>query len=203
MLKSLTKPTKLIILPLALAAILSAPLSAQEATKTPLESSEKATSYTLSPASHIGFKTKKLGFVNVEGVFKKFSGSLKLDSNNKILALSGEVIIDSIFSNSAKRDKHLLEEDYFNAPAFPKGHFEMRSYNIISQDEKSTKAQITGNLTLHGITREIVFQSELIANPSDITLNLESKTNIKDFNMQGSKIASDDVEIIIKTKWVK
>ena len=48
----------------------------------------------LSEDSHIGFKATKFGFVSIDGVFKDFSGNLKLDTTNNIINLSGEVKIE-------------------------------------------------------------------------------------------------------------
>ena len=71
-----------------------------------------------SPQSHIGFEVKKFGVKTIKGHFKDFSGKLTL-TDKAITALSGEMRIESIFTDSTKRDEHLQEEDFLDSAKFP------------------------------------------------------------------------------------
>ncbi|MWV63089.1 hypothetical protein DCO58_00710 [Helicobacter saguini] len=157
-----------------------------------LDSNMQGKMYKIKKDSIIAFSTKKFGFVGVDGIFRRFGGLLMLSESGEILQLVGEIAIDSVFSDSDGRDKHLLNSDYFDSEKFPRGSFKMRSFN-------AENAELKGILTLHGISREIVFKSNL--DSKNLTLNLESQINIKDFNMKGSSMSSDKVKIIIETKW--
>ncbi|MCX2717057.1 YceI family protein [Helicobacter sp. MIT 21-1697] len=155
----------------------------------------------LSEDSHIGFKATKFGFISVDGIFKDFSGNLSLDAAHNITALSGEVKIISVFTDSKKRDAHLLESDFLDAKAYPTSRFVMTKYEVL-EGAQSNKARgkVYGNLTLHGVTLPLVFDSLLVIE-SNTTLELKGELNIKDFGMQGSKMNSDKIELHIKTLW--
>ena len=78
-----------------------------------------ARDYSVREDSKIGFSVGKFLVLNVEGRFQKFSGTLTLDAQNQITALSGEVAIDSVTTENAKRDAHLLAPDFLDAANFP------------------------------------------------------------------------------------
>lgn len=86
-----------------------------------------AKTYTLHTDSHIGFAVKKFGMMTINGVFQESSGTLELD-NSTIKSLKGEVVITSVFTDSAKRDAHLLKADFLDSKLAPKGYFVMKSY---------------------------------------------------------------------------
>ena len=65
--------------------------------------------------SNVGFKVKHLMISNVNGKFDKFSGKFEYDEKTKTLkSLSGEVSVDSINTEDAKRDAHLKSADFFD-----------------------------------------------------------------------------------------
>ncbi|RDU62066.1 hypothetical protein CQA53_09620 [Helicobacter didelphidarum] len=164
--------------------------------------SVSAKEFHLKNDSHIGFRIKKMGFMNVKGHFKQFSGTLNLESPHNIKSLQGEIVIDSVFSDSKKRDKHLLEADYFNASVNPKGIFVMTSYEINSTEERLYRGTMRANLTLNGVEKNIAFDYSLdISDATMPKLTLESKLNIKDFGMKGSGMHSDEAMIEIETLW--
>lgn len=159
-----------------------------------------AKDYTLDSRSHIGFKVKKFGVMSVEGVFKQSSGNLTLEGD-VIKRLKGEIIIKSVFTDSQKRDKHLLESDFLDEARFAKGEFIMTDYQEQSRTQESIKGQVIGNLTLHGISQPVVFESIIENIQANPTINLTSEINIKDFDIQGSMMNSDKVSITLKTIW--
>lgn len=159
-----------------------------------------AKDYTLDRSSYIGFKVKKFGILSVEGVFKQTSGNLVLE-NDVIKHLKGEIIIKSVFTDNQKRDKHLLESDFFDEARFAKGEFVMTNYEEQSRTQESIKGRAIGNLTLHGVSRQVVFESVLGNLSTNPTLNLTSEINIKDFHIEGSAMNGDKVLITIKTIW--
>ena len=150
--------------------------------------------------SHIGFEVKKFGLMNVKGHFKEFSGELSLDENGQISALKGEVATHSVFSDSAKRDKHLLESDFLDASAFPKMNLQMIRYTAQSQDDKTTKGTIIAKLQIRDKTKEVEFES-LLSQDNEISLELRGVINIKDFGIDGSMMNSNTVRIILQTRW--
>lgn len=118
-----------------------------------------------------------------------------------IKRLKGEIIIKSVFTDSAKRDKHILESDFLDEAKFAKGEFVMTSYEEQTRTQDSIKGKVVGSLTLHGVSRQVVFESALENPSSNPIINLTGEINIKDFGIQGSAMNSDKVSIILQTMW--
>ena len=107
--------------------------------------------------SNVGFKVRHMMISNVKGDFGTFKGSV--DINDTDLTRSKvEVIIEtaSIDTGVAKRDEHLRSAEFFDVARFPTMTF------VSSKVEKSgpDKLKVTGNLTLRGVTKEVVLDVE-------------------------------------------
>lgn len=154
----------------------------------------------ISGDSSIGFLVSKLGFLSVDGVFRDFSGDLKLNGE-EIVSLSGEVKIASVFTDNKKRDAHLLESDFFDAKAYPTSTFVMTKYERLEgqKDNGEIRGKVYGELSLHGVKLPLELSSVLNLNTS--TLTLTGELNVKDFGIKGSKVNSDKVELNFKTLW--
>jgi polyisoprenoid-binding protein YceI len=112
----------------------------------------------------IVFRVKHLGFSWLTGRFDKFSGTFSFDDKNPD-ASKVKVDIDttSVDTNHALRDKHLRGADLLDTDAFPTATFESTSVKSSGPD----KATITGNLTLHGVTKEITLDAARIGGGKD------------------------------------
>lgn len=108
--------------------------------------------------SHVGFQVQHLMIANVYGAFTTFNGVVTLDDND-ITKSTVTVTIDtnSINTNVAKRDEHLRSADFFNVAQYPTMTFV--SQKIIKGDKDTL--QIIGNLTLHGVTRQVVLNARV------------------------------------------
>lgn len=107
--------------------------------------------------SNVGFKVRHLMVSNVKGNFEKFSGSV--DLNDKDITKSKvEVSIDtnSINTNVQKRDDHLRSADFFDVAKYPAMTFVSKKVAKAGKD----KLKVTGDLTLHGVTRQVVLDVE-------------------------------------------
>ncbi|MEM7071328.1 MAG: YceI family protein [Pseudomonadota bacterium] len=102
--------------------------------------------------SHIGFEIEHFGFSRTVGSFNQFDGVFILDVDKKALTKI-EVSIEtaSIDTNHAKRDQHLLAEDFFNQSQFPQMTFS--GQKIIMHDGEH--GVINGDLTILGVTKPI------------------------------------------------
>lgn len=157
--------------------------------------------FTLSPQSYIGFEVKKFGVKTIKGHFRDFSGTLTL-TDKAITALSGEVRVESVFTDSAKRDKHLQEADFLDSAKFPTSKFILQSYEPISENGTTIKGKLKGTLTLHNVSLPLVLESSLENLSSQSPrLILTGKINIKDYGIKGSFANSDEVKIILQTQW--
>jgi len=117
-----------------------------------------ASTWTIDPDhSSTGFKVRHLMVSNVKGNFNKFSGTV--DINDKDITKSKvDVTIDtnSINTNVQKRDEHLRSADFFDVAKFPTMTFVSKKVAKAGKD----KLKVTGDLTLHGITKQVVLDVE-------------------------------------------
>lgn len=112
----------------------------------------------------ITFRIKHLGFSWLTGRFNKFSGNFTFDDKNPDASkVKVEIDTTSIDTNHAERDKHLRAGDLLDTDMFPTATFESTSVKASGPD----KAKITGNLTLHGVTKEITIDAERIGGGKD------------------------------------
>lgn len=161
-----------------------------------------ARDYSVREDSKIGFSVGKFLVLNIEGKFQKFSGTLTLDAQNHITALSGEVIIDSVTTENAKRDAHLLAPDFLDAANFPTARLSLVSYTSHkSEDSSKIQGKLTALLELHGSRQHIEFDSVLVPEADNPRLSLHGELNIKDFGIEGSMMNSNSVTIELQTLW--
>ena len=117
-----------------------------------------ATTYTSdSDHSNVGFKVRHLMVSNVKGNFEKYSGTV--DINEKDISKSKvDVSIDTASVNTSvqKRDEHLRSADFFDAAKYPTMTFVSKKVAKAGKD----KLKVTGDLTLHGVTRQVVLDVE-------------------------------------------
>jgi polyisoprenoid-binding protein YceI len=107
--------------------------------------------------SNIGFKVRHLMVSNVKGSFEKNTGTVEIDDKD-ITKSKVEVSIDtnSINTNVAKRDEHLRSADFFDVAKYPTMTFVSKKVAKAGKD----KLKVTGDLTLHGVTKTVVLDVE-------------------------------------------
>lgn len=112
----------------------------------------------------ITFRFKHLGYSWLTGHFKRFEGRFSWDPADPS-ATTIAVSIDpaSLDSNHAERDRHIRSDDYLDVKAWPEAGFQSTGVVPLSDG----KARVTGDLTLHGVTRPITFDATLIGQGKD------------------------------------
>ena len=112
----------------------------------------------------IEFKISHLGYSFVLGRFNKFTGDFSYDEKNPS-ASKVAVNIDpaSIDSAHAERDKHLRGKDFFDVEKFTTAKFVSTSYT----ESANGKAVLKGDLTLHGVTRNIAINVQAVGHGND------------------------------------
>lgn len=119
-----------------------------------------------SKGSHafIQFKISHLGYSFIYGRFNDFSGKFTVDPE-AIEKSSVKVSIDtdSVDTNHAERDKHIKGAKFLDVKKYPKATF--NSTKIIKTGEKTGK--IIGDLTLHGVTKPITIDAQLVGHGKD------------------------------------
>lgn len=117
----------------------------------------KTTYWEIDPAhSEIHFKIKHLVISTVTGAFRIFSGTLENDDPENFENARIEVTLDvySIDTNETDRDEHLKSPEFFDADQFPEIKFRSSSFTHKNGDHYD----LTGNLTLKGITRQVALE---------------------------------------------
>ncbi|MGO2479526.1 MAG: YceI family protein [Pseudoalteromonas sp.] len=129
----------------------------------------------------VNFKIKHLGYSWLHGRFNTFDGEFSYDAK-KPDASQIVVNIDtkSIDSNHAERDKHLRGDDFLNVDKFPKASFKSTS---IKFEDGGEEADVTGEFTLHGVTKTITFEIEKVGEGKDpwggYRVGFEGETSLK------------------------
>ncbi|MCG6967602.1 MAG: YceI family protein [Chromatiaceae bacterium] len=135
----------------------------------------------------IQFQIKHLGYSWLVGRFNSFSGEFSYDEANPDAAKVA-VTIDtaSVDSNHAERDRHLRAEELLDVKQFPQARFVSTAY----RDLGDGKGQLSGDLTLHGVTRPITIDVTQIGAGDDpwggYRRGFEGRTSfaLKDFGIQ-------------------
>jgi polyisoprenoid-binding protein YceI len=112
----------------------------------------------------IQFKISHLGYSWVLGRFNTFSGEFSYDENDPAAShVKVDVDVRSVDTNEAERDKHLRGEHYLDTEKYPMASFVSTSFKELG----GGKAELTGNLTLHGVTKPITIAVNHIGHGKD------------------------------------
>ncbi len=112
----------------------------------------------------INFQIPHLGYSMLVGRFNNFSGEFYYDSE-KPEASKIDVTVDttSVDSNHADRDKHLKSDDFLDAQKFDSAKF----VSTQVKEKGDGKLEVTGDLTLRGVTKSITIDAEKIGEGKD------------------------------------
>jgi polyisoprenoid-binding protein YceI len=121
-----------------------------------------AATYDIDPThTTVAFSVKHMMVTNVHGEFQKVSGTIEYDEGNPTKSVI-KVSIDpaSITTRDDKRDAHLKSTDFFDVLTYPTLSFDSTKVEVAGKG----KFKVTGKLTMHGVTKEVVLDIE---GPSD------------------------------------
>lgn len=107
--------------------------------------------------STIAFKVRHM-LGSAKGKFTKFSGTIEVDREHpEKSSVVATIQAASIDTANAKRDEHLRTADFFNVRQFPEITFKSRRVKQTGPNA----GEITGDLTMHGVTRPITLNVQL------------------------------------------
>ena len=140
----------------------------------------------------INFKIRHL-LSYVSGRFKDFKGSFQVDpKTGDLTSVEGTITAASIDTDNVDRDKHLRSPDFFNADA--DGFRELKFTSEKVAIKKGTTGKLPGKMTIHGVTKPVVFEVEYAGEAKDPWGNEKSaftakidKLNRKDFGLNWNK----------------
>ena len=164
--------------------------------------------------SNAQFAVRHLVVSKVRGHLGKVTGTLTLDEKNLAQSsIEAEVDVTGISTANADRDEHLRAADYLDTAKYPKLSFRSRS---VSTDGEN-RFRVVGDLTLHGVTREVELKVEGSPKPivdpwGKTRLGGVMRTSIKrdEFGIGGQKlmdggglVMGNEVEITIDVELTK
>lgn len=172
------------------------------------------TKWALDPIhSEIDFKIKHLMISTVTGQFKKFDlvAETVTDDFSTAKKIEFTADVDSIDTNNEQRNVHLKSADFFNVEQYPQLKFTGKKYDV--NDGEGT---ISGELTMHGVTRPVTLHVEfggVVKDPYGQTkagFTVSGKISRKEFGLSwgtvtetGNVVLSDEVKINAEIQLVK
>ena len=159
------------------------------------------------------FAVKHLAISTVRGAFTSVKGTVQFDDKD-ITKSSVEVTIDvnSVDTRQPDRDKDLRSDHFFDAEHFPTITFKSKRVEQLSPG----KLKIIGDLTIHGITKEVVLDVDGPTAPvkdpwgnQRMAINATTKINRQDFGVKwnatmdnGGVVVGDEVSITIDAEMI-
>jgi polyisoprenoid-binding protein YceI len=134
----------------------------------------------------VNFRASHMGISALWGRFNDVSGKFSYDPAN-VAASSITVNIDpaSLDTNHAERDAHLKSADFMDVAKYPEAGF----VSTMIHDLGNGKVHVTGNFTLHGVTKEIAFEATKVGEGEtpfgDTRIGFEAETtlNLPDYGI--------------------
>jgi len=160
----------------------------------------------------VGFGISHI-FTRVQGRFDRFDGTITFDPEKPESAVvRATVEAASINTNNTKRDKHLRSGDFFDVEKHPALSFESTSGVT---EMKNNRGKLAGNLTIHGVTKPVVFDVTFRGQGKDPWGNVRAgfaaslNINRKDYGLNwnelletGGLLVGEEVEIRIDAEGI-
>ncbi len=163
--------------------------------------------------SHASFTVKHLVISNVRGEFGKTTGQVVIDDAD-ITRSSAEATIDvsTVDTRVPPRDADLRSSNFFDVAKYPTMTFKSTKVERAG----AGKLKVTGNLTMHGVTKPVVLDVEGptpeikgMMGETRRALSATTKINRKDFGLawnqmvEAGPVVGDDVSIEVSVELVK
>jgi polyisoprenoid-binding protein YceI len=173
------------------------------------------TTWQIDPAhTAASFAVKHLMISTVRGEFKGITGNVNWDDQD-ITKSTVDVTIDAktVDTSEPQRDNDLKSEKFFDVAKYPTITFKSRKVEQVSIG----KLKVTGDLTIHGITKEAVLDVEgpsaSVKDPwgnTRVAISATTKVNRQDYGVKwnanidgGGVVVGDDVNITIDLEMIK
>ncbi|MBI4003072.1 MAG: polyisoprenoid-binding protein [Nitrospira defluvii] len=162
--------------------------------------------------SIVEFKVAHMVISKTTGHFKDYTGFIEMDPDaGTVKAIEAAIKTASVTTNQEKRDTHLRNPDFFDVEKYPTMIYKMKSYK-----KSGDGYTAVGDLTLHGVTKEMTLTGNLNGVTKDPWGNTragftaEGKVNRKDFGMvwnkaldSGGLVVGDEVLIKLDIECIK
>jgi polyisoprenoid-binding protein YceI len=123
-----------------------------------------AEAYAVDPDhTSIVFSVGHAGFSYIYGFFRKAQGNFVLDKTNPAnCRFRFTIDANSLDTNQARRDEHLKSAEFFEVQQYPTIQFDSTSCALAKTADGSIVYQVTGNMTLHGVTQRVTIPLRML-----------------------------------------
>jgi polyisoprenoid-binding protein YceI len=158
--------------------------------------------------SQIVFSYNHLGYSTTWGMFSGFAGEIMFDQENPAASsVSVSMPATSMFTGWEERFNHFMSKDFFDADDKEQISFKSTSINVTGDNT----AEITGDLTLNGVTKPVVLDARLnqagdhpMAGKPWAGFDATTSVVRSEFNLgQFAPFVSDEVQIMISVEAMK
>ncbi len=172
-----------------------------------------ASTYEIDPDhSNVTFKIRHL-IGKVQGRFDKFNGTIEYDSKKpESWKVSATIDSATINTNNSKRDEHLRSKDFFDVVNPQKPEFKTIKFDSKKvTDIKNNKVKLHGDLMIHGVTKPVVLELEILGEGTDpwgnkkAAFSASTTVNRKDYGLTWNKaleaggvLVGEEVEISLE-----
>lgn len=184
-------------------------------TQTSTQPSTQISTWNIDPVHSVAeFKVRHMMIANVKGYFSKVSGALTLDEANVANSrVEASIEVASIDTREADRDAHLKSADFLDVEKYPTLSFRSGRINKVREGELT----VEGDLTIHGVTRKVIFDVEGPTPPTKdpwgnerVAVSASAKISRKDFGLTwnaaletGGILVGDEVTISLDVEFLK
>lgn len=137
-----------------------------------------------------------------DGSFGDFSGAIDYAGSPENSRVSINIKTDSIAADDPDLTKHLKTADFFDVAKYPEASFV--STSIKPGGEKGATHTVTGNLTMHGVTKAITFPATINVTPDLASVDSNFSINRKDFGINyagaADNLIRDDVVLTLNVR---
>ncbi len=148
------------------------------------------------------FSVRHLGISTVRGIFEKTSGTVSFDpADPSKTAIAASIDATTVNTRVQMRDNDLRSPNFLDVAKFPTITFKSKHTEVAG----AGKLKIAGDLTIHGVTKEVVLDVEgptqAINDPmgnSRVGASATTTINRKDFGVNGAPaMAGDQIQIVL------
>jgi polyisoprenoid-binding protein YceI len=170
--------------------------------------------WTVDPAhSEAHFSIRHMMISNVTGDFGQISGTVQFDGTHlDKSSVAATIPVAGINTREPKRDDHLKSPEFFDLAKYPTMSFKSKKIETLPNDE----FQIIGDLTIHGVTKEVALKGPLPSKPikdprgkTRIGATASTQINRKDFGLSfektldnGGALLGDDVLVTVNVELI-
>jgi len=154
--------------------------------------------------SSIDFSVRHLAISTVRGRFRNFAANAELGPDGRLLKVEATIDPKSIDTGVADRDAHLRSADFFDVAKYP----EIRFASTFIKPLGAGRVEVTGDLTMHGVTKPVSFvleQGEAIKDPwgnRRLAAEASGKLNRKDWGLTWNQVLElGGVAVSEEVKW--